>query len=128
MQRHVDISRFLVNGLLAVGCGALAWRMLALGDAMGWLFAVLAAACAIALARRWGGIVPCVTIGLVIGILSDATVKSGTAESQMWETAEAWIGGALIGVLVGVAMDWYQRSSIGHADKQAAGLSEDEYE
>jgi hypothetical protein len=107
MQRHVDISRFLVNGLLAVGCSALAWRMLADGVEAGLLFLVLSAACAAALAYGWGTVVPCLTIGLMVGMVYDGGPKGGTRESQMWETAEAWIGGALAGLLVGVAMDLY---------------------
>lgn len=117
MRRHVDISRFLVNGLLAVGCGALAWRMLARGEAIGWLFATLALACAIALMRRWGAIVPCTTIGIVLGIVLDVGPRTGPVELQMRETAESWIGGALAGLLVGVAMDWHVRAAIDHADK-----------
>lgn len=106
MKRHVAISRLVVNGALAVGCGAAAWRMLSQSLAMACLFAALAAACTVALACRWGAVVPCLTIGLVLGILLDVGPKGGTAESQMWEMVESWVGGGLLGLLVGVAMDW----------------------
>lgn len=74
-----------------------AWRAV-LGSLCGYLILSLA------IRSRW--IVPLTSIGAGLGLLlGEGAVRSGTFESQMWETVQIIAFGATFGVLIGFAAD-----------------------
>lgn len=93
--------------LLAGGLGALALLGLIVGNWFcGVLFCVLSTTCAVAAAPRCGWVIPCLSLGLVLGMFLDPLIKGGTAESAMWETVHYLSSGAAFGLSVGVALDF----------------------
>lgn len=96
-----------LTGLLAAQC----WYV---GEGMGWtLFACLCAGTIVAMAFRLGWLVPCIVIGTIVGLFLDPLVKSGSLESQMWETAWHIGGGIAVGSVVGVVALCAVRGSTG---------------
>ena len=76
--------------------------------------------CLIAVLLRWGWLLPCTLLGIIIGAAClDSPVISGSRESQMRETIASIILGTFIGFGVGLLID-----SHSHAKKEQSNSSE----
>jgi hypothetical protein len=63
-------------------------------------------ACLFALVFEWKWLVPCVVLGILVGMfVLDPAVKGGTKDSQMDETCINVAVGTFVGLLVGLIAD-----------------------
>jgi hypothetical protein len=115
IQKRPVLSAFkfllvLFTSLLAAVC----W-----GDRVGWFaerfFTAMFLYSAACIVFRWGWVIPCVVGGAICGLFMDNAVKSGSNESQMWETVGSLFFGCFCGFIVGIILD--QSSSIGLSRK-----------
>ncbi len=70
-----------------------------------YIFLATSVVCFLALILGWGWLIPCLILGIVVGVISDPPVKGGTIESQMQETCTHIGFGTFLGLLVGLGAD-----------------------
>lgn len=70
------------------------------------LFAALSVCSLISAIPRSGWLIPCTILGVVVGVVADATIKGGTHESQMWETVRSVAVWTVVGIVVGFFCDY----------------------
>ena len=75
------------------------------GVTVKWMFLTLFGCSIASIICRWGWVVPCAAAGIIIGTFSDAVVKGGDAESQMWETIVRLVFGTGGGVVMGFFLE-----------------------
>ena len=69
------------------------------------LFGVLALIAAFGAIFKFGWLPIATILGAFVGYIADSGVKGGTYESQMWESVQAILGGALAGLAVGFYLE-----------------------
>lgn len=90
--------RYLVVALTALG--SLGFQPY--GGFQFWLSLSLLGYSVIAFVIRSGWLIPCLLLGIMIGVWLDPSVKGGTAESKIQETEESIYFGAGCGMLIGL--------------------------
>lgn len=96
----LHIMLVIVSSIIAYKCYSV------VGISGQFLFLVwVTVSCIAAAICRWGCLLPCTLMGMVLGATLDPAVKHGSHESQVIETIWFIVLGTLLGVGVGVLLD-----------------------